>query len=45
MLHEAVESGTLVDAPWLLAPAAAIVISVFSLHLVSANSAQPERVV
>jgi peptide/nickel transport system permease protein len=38
MLHEAAEAGTLIDAPWLLAPAAAIVISVFSLHLISAYS-------
>jgi peptide/nickel transport system permease protein len=44
MLHEAVEAGALADAPWLLAPAAAIVIFVFSLHLVSAQPAQPERV-
>lgn len=42
MLHEAAEAGALVDAPWLLAPAAAIVISVFSLHLASAASAHSD---
>src|SRR6185369_17125806 len=35
MLHEAGQAGTLSEAPWLLAPAAAIVISVLCLHLVS----------
>jgi peptide/nickel transport system permease protein len=40
MLHEAVEAGTLSDAPWLLAPAVAIVISVLALHLISADSSQ-----
>jgi len=38
MLREAAEAGTLSEAPWLLSPAAAIVISVFSLHLVSGGS-------
>jgi peptide/nickel transport system permease protein len=38
MLREAAEAGTLSEAPWLLAPAAAIVISVLSLHLVSGGS-------
>ncbi len=41
MLREAAEAGTLSEAPWLLAPAAAIVISVLCLHLVSAGSARP----
>jgi peptide/nickel transport system permease protein len=40
MLHEAAEAGILSEAPWLLAPAAAIVISVLSLHLVSGGSAR-----
>lgn len=35
MLQEAAQSGGLVDAPWLMAPAAAIVITVLSLHLVA----------
>jgi peptide/nickel transport system permease protein len=39
MLHEAAQVGTLADAPWLLAPAAAIVACVLSLHLLSARSA------
>jgi peptide/nickel transport system permease protein len=38
MLREAAEAGTLSEAPWLLSPAAAIVISVLSLHLVSGGS-------
>ena len=33
MLHDAAQAGTLADAPWLLSPAAAIVITVLSLHL------------
>jgi peptide/nickel transport system permease protein len=37
MLHEASQAGALADAPWLLAPAIAIVISVLSLHLVSGS--------
>ena len=45
MLHEAADAGTLVDAPWLLAPAVAIVISVFALHLASASTAPPDSVV
>lgn len=40
MLREAAEAGTLSEAPWLLAPAAAIVISVLCLHLVSGGSTQ-----
>jgi peptide/nickel transport system permease protein len=35
MLQDAAQSGVLADAPWLLAPAAAIVFSVLSLHLVA----------
>jgi hypothetical protein len=33
MLREAAGVGAMVDAPWLLAPAAAIVITVFGVHL------------
>ncbi len=40
MLREAAEAGTLSEAPWLLAPAVAIVISVLCLHLVSGGSTQ-----
>jgi ABC-type dipeptide/oligopeptide/nickel transport system permease subunit len=36
-LHEAAQMGVLAEAPWLLAPAGAIVISVLSLYLVSAT--------
>lgn len=35
MLHEASQVGTLADAPWLLAPAGGIVLSVLALHLAS----------
>jgi peptide/nickel transport system permease protein len=35
MLHDAAQTGALAEAPWLLAPAAAIVISVLALHLIS----------
>jgi peptide/nickel transport system permease protein len=37
MLHEAAQAGVLAEAPWLLAPAGAIVISVLGLYLVSAT--------
>jgi peptide/nickel transport system permease protein len=37
MLQEAGRAGTLVEAPWLLAPAAAIVITVLAVHLISAR--------
>lgn len=40
MLHEAAQAGALADAPWLLAPAGAIVVSVLALHLVSAPASQ-----
>lgn len=43
MLHEAGQVGTLFEAPWLLAPAAAIVLTVLSLHLVSTGSADAPR--
>ncbi len=36
MLHEAAQAGVLAEAPWLLAPAAAIVLTVLGLHLLSA---------
>jgi peptide/nickel transport system permease protein len=35
MLQDAAQAGAVADAPWLLAPAVAIVISVLSLHLVA----------
>jgi len=35
MLQEAAQSGGLADAPWLMAPAAAIVVTVMALHLVA----------
>lgn len=38
MLHEAAQASTLAEAPWLLAPAAAIVMSVLGLYLVSDDS-------
>ena len=38
MLHEAAQAGVLAEAPWLLAPAGAIVISVLGLYLVSATN-------
>jgi len=40
MLHEAAEAGILSEAPWLLAPAAGIVMSVLCLQLVSGGSTQ-----
>ena len=43
MLHEAAQAGALSDAPWLLAPAGAIVVSVLALHLVSAPASQVPR--
>jgi peptide/nickel transport system permease protein len=33
MLHDAAQAGTLVEAPWLLSPAAAIVVCVLALYL------------
>jgi peptide/nickel transport system permease protein len=41
MLRDAQNLTTLTDAPWLLAPAAAIVISVFVLHLLADDEADP----
>jgi peptide/nickel transport system permease protein len=41
MLHEAGQAGALSDAPWLLAPAAAIVLTVLSLHLISSGASEP----
>lgn len=38
MLHEAGQASALLDAPWLLAPAGAIVITILSLHLVSTGA-------
>ncbi len=38
MLQDAARVGTLLDAPWLLAPAAAIVFSVLALHLAASTS-------
>jgi peptide/nickel transport system permease protein len=35
MLQDAAQAGALATAPWLLAPGAAIVLSVFSLHLLA----------
>jgi peptide/nickel transport system permease protein len=44
MLHEAGQAGTLAEAPWLLAPAAAIVISVLAVYLATgATPALPEE--
>jgi peptide/nickel transport system permease protein len=47
MLHDASQAGTVAEAPWLLAPAAAIVISVLALHLASAAPSRqaPETVI
>jgi peptide/nickel transport system permease protein len=42
MLQDAAQAGALADAPWLLAPAAAIVICVLALHLLADTSA-PDR--
>ena len=43
MLHDAAQAGTLADAPWLLAPGVAIVVSVLSLYLVSGPDAWTTR--
>ena len=42
MLRDAWEGAAFADAPWLIAPAAAIMLTVFSLHLLSSDRA-PER--
>jgi peptide/nickel transport system permease protein len=42
MLHDAGRVSVLAEAPWLLAPAAAIVISVLALHLAASESAVPD---
>jgi peptide/nickel transport system permease protein len=41
MLHEAAQAGALADAPWLLAPAGAIVLSVLAVHLVTGSRLPP----
>jgi peptide/nickel transport system permease protein len=38
MLHEAAQASTLADAPWLLAPAAGIVISVLGVYLLAGST-------
>ena len=43
MLQDAGRVGTLADAPWLLAPGAAIVLSVLALHLVGSAPAGPNH--
>ena len=40
MLRDAWQAGALVSAPWLMAPAAAIVLTVLSLHLLTAVQAE-----
>ena len=40
MLHDAAQAGVLSEAPWLLTPAVAIVVSVLALHL-AADAAKP----
>lgn len=47
MLQDAARVGTLAEAPWLLAPAAAIVLSVLALHLVgsAAGTGQSRRAI
>jgi peptide/nickel transport system permease protein len=45
MLHEAAQTGSLADAPWLLAPAAAVVLSVLALHLISGSESQVSSLV
>ena len=44
MLHDAAQAGTLAEAPWLLAPAVAIVLTVLAVHLIAGrgNSMSPE---
>jgi peptide/nickel transport system permease protein len=42
MLHDASQTGTLADAPWLLSPAVAIVISVLGLHLAAGQPPFPQ---
>jgi peptide/nickel transport system permease protein len=43
MLQGAGQTGTLVEAPWLLAPAAAIVLSVLALYLAAGSDNSPLR--
>ncbi len=42
MLHDAAQAGTLAEAPWLLSPAIAIVISVLALHLAAGQPPFPQ---
>ena len=37
MLRDAWQGSAFTDAPWLLAPAAALILTMFSLHLVSSQ--------
>jgi peptide/nickel transport system permease protein len=43
MLRDAAGVGAMVDAPWLLAPAVAIVITVFAVHLTALEQPATER--
>ena len=45
MLQDAGRVAVITEAPWMLAPAAAIVAAVLALHLVTANSAESEAAV
>lgn len=45
MLQEAARVSVLVDAPWLLTPAAGIVIVVSAVHLAAGRHGAPERVI
>ena len=38
MLRDGWEGGAFTEAPWLLAPAAALVVTMFALHLVTTAS-------
>jgi peptide/nickel transport system permease protein len=44
MLQDAGRVGTLADAPWLLTPAAAIVVSVLALHLAGSDPTGPLQI-
>ena len=42
MLRDAWQGAALTEAPWLLAPAAALVATVFALHLLTSSAADPD---
>ena len=42
MLRDAWQGAALTEAPWLMAPAASLVVTVFALHLLTSSASGPD---